>query len=129
MGEPGGTPGTAYSGWSDPLGVVVGPNIEAIEPAALGVGAVAEPVTLYGQGLAGVDSLIIEPADGITLSAPEAAADGGMVTAYVSVAADAVHGLRRIVPSGTDQPYRVVFPGADLLNITPPQPIIDALEP
>ncbi len=129
VGESQGPIGSLYSGWSDALGLLLGPYIEAIDPGALGIGSAAVPLTVHGAGLASVDSLSIQPQDGISVSAPGPAPDEKSVRLFATVAANAAFGLRRVVLDGADGPYPAARPGADLVNITHPLPELDSVSP
>ncbi len=125
----GGSGEVTRAGWSDRIGVVLGPMVTGVAPGALSVGAVSQPLTIHGVGLQNAEALGIQPADGVTLADFGVLDDGSAVQVSVSVDPGAVLGPRRLVLSGVDQPYAAAEPGADLLDIVAPTPVIDSLDP
>jgi hypothetical protein len=63
-----------------------------------GAGSIGDSLSLVisGSGLQGVSQVRLEPADGVTLGTPAAAADGRSVTVPAAIAADAERTVRRV---------------------------------
>ncbi|MCC6561360.1 MAG: tandem-95 repeat protein [Xanthomonadales bacterium] len=75
------------------LGVARGPIATSVSPNALARGQTTA-ITVSGHALSGIDSLVIEPAEGLSVAA--IIASDAAVQAQVNVAADAAPGARRI---------------------------------
>jgi len=111
------------------LAVVVGAYLRAVSPATLEVGSGPLPLVITGAGFAPSATVSIAPSDGLTLGNAVVAADGTSVTVPVSVAPGAPTTPRRVVVTAPSGRYPVATPGADRILVTPPRPVIDAIDP
>lgn len=126
---PGGT-STTFGPFTSPLvGVAVGAYLGSVTPRTLAIGTGPTPLVITGAGLEGVTALAIQPADGLTLGTISVAPDGRSVTVPVTVAANALTTVRKVVLTGAQQPYIPAQPSADQIQITPPGPEIFSIDP
>jgi YD repeat-containing protein len=114
---------------SPSLGVVVGSYLRSLRPAAVPVGAERLPLWIEGRGLQGVQGASLEPGTGTSVELVESASDGTRLKAEISVAQDAATGWRRLLLRGAAGNYTVAAPGADLVAIRPPGPIVASVAP
>lgn len=77
------------------LGIAVGQVATGIAPAGM-VRGTSATLTIQGTGLSGVSSISLQPAAGITLGVPQANTEGTQASVAITVAADAVTGLREV---------------------------------
>ena len=111
------------------LGVVLGAYIQAINPRAVTIGTGPVDLTVTGKGLAGVTSVAVVPADGITLGTPSANADGTALTVPVTVAADAPTTMRQLVLKAGTQVVPPAHPEADRFYVARPAPEVTSVDP
>ncbi|MBI5908635.1 MAG: RHS repeat protein [Betaproteobacteria bacterium] len=126
---PGGT-STTFGPFTSPLvGVAVGAYLGGVTPRTLAIGTGPTPLVITGAGLEGVTAVAIQPADGLTLGTISVAPDGRSVTVPVTVAANALTTVRKVVLTGAQQPYIPAQPSADQIQIMPPGPEIFSIDP
>jgi len=114
-----------------PVGIAVGTVITGIEPASGAIGTNDLRLRFTGRNLAGVNELLFNPADGITITPGSftIAADGSYAEALVSIAASAPQTSRVAIlktATGRALPAR---PGADVFRVTLPQPEVYGISP
>jgi len=121
-------PAETRAAYASILGVVVPPAATTISPAVGVVGTTVD-LTVNGFGLNNVTALQFAPADGITVSGLNAAADGLSLTAQLAIAANASQQLREIRPFAG--PTQVLFtnPAAALFRVSAPQAEFDSISP
>lgn len=111
------------------VGVVLGSAILGLTPPTVIVGTGPTPVVIRGARLAGVTSVTIEPATGLTLGSPVAAADGTSITIPITVAGDAPLGLRQVVVAASGQRIPPTTANADRLLVSLPAPTVESIDP
>jgi YD repeat-containing protein len=125
-----GTASTSISPLASKLvGIAKGAYIDGVAPGALGIGTGPTSVVISGRELGGVSAVAISPPDGLTLGTISVAPDGRSVSVPVTVASNAPTTSRKIVLSGSQQPYIAARAGADQLLITLPPPGIQSIDP
>jgi YD repeat-containing protein len=109
-------------------GVARGPAARSVQAPPLVPGA-GGTLAVNGFNLQAVTSVALNPAQGVTLGAPQASGDGTQVTAQITVAPDAARGLREVVLAAGAT--RVEFGAARdaRLYIAAGAPVIDSLTP
>ncbi|WP_338847450.1 hypothetical protein V8J88_01880 [Massilia sp. W12] len=111
------------------VGVLIGPAIEQVSKQALSVGAEAELV-LSGQGLQAMQTLQLQPAEGLTLGALQISPDGKQARLRVQVAASAQRGLRRWQAlDAAGQPVLFVRAQDEMLLIADGSPVLESVAP
>jgi YD repeat-containing protein len=128
VGPPPVSPETAIALAASPLGVVRGPRIDGIAPAAVAADGAPVRLTISGAGLAQITSAGVEPEDGLTVDALDVAPDGLSVGLTVTADPAAARGARRLRLAGSSAPTPA-SPGADALHILDPSPEIDSIDP
>jgi len=113
---------------STPVGVTVGAGIARAIPRT---GATGQTMTLrlQGSGLSSVNSVVFNPATGITAGTLVAAADGSSVDIPLVIAADAPLAPRALTVSAGAQ--KISFANAldGVFTVTAPQPVLDSVSP
>ncbi|HZR68837.1 MAG TPA: RHS repeat domain-containing protein [Burkholderiales bacterium] len=112
-----------------PVGIAKGPTIDTVSPGALAIGTGPTTVVVTGRELSGVSAAALSAPDGLTVGAVSAAPDGSSVSFPVTVSGTAATTSRRIVFSGTQQPYLPARAGADQILVTLPPPQILSIDP
>lgn len=110
------------------IGVVVGATVTGVVPRTGIIGS-SLSVTVRGQGLRGVTSVAMVPAEGLVVGAPTANADGTELSFSLQVDAGAAIGLRRLVLDTVNGPlaFANVMDGAFLISA--PLPVIESATP
>lgn len=111
------------------LGVVMGAYIHSIAPRAVTVGTGPVDLTITGKGLAGVTSIAVVPADGVTFGAHSVNADGTALTVPITVAADAPTTMRQLVLKAGTQTVPPAHPEADRFYVSRPAPEVTSVDP
>lgn len=119
-----------------PVGIAVGAIAKMVTPT-LGIVETSVNLSVTGIGLDAVTALALEPSTGVSVGAPNIAADGSSLTATLMIDADAPIGVRRVVLStatgeipfadSRNSQFRVVTPAPELESITPQ--VIEAGKP
>jgi YD repeat-containing protein len=122
-------PAQQHAERSPALGVVLGASLRDIAPGAVYIGARNVPITIFGTGLDGVETISASPAEGLSITDPDVSPDGNALTAVISVTPDAPTVPRRLLLGGTEPAYPPASPGADLLGISLPPPEIHSVQP
>ena len=114
---------------SNQTSLLVGSGVSAVVPDRIMRGNSNVIMTVSGYGLQAVDQIEVNPAESVTVTLTEAAADGRSVTVTTTVDEDAETGLRGItlLAGGTAVP--VITPGSNLFDITGDVPVIDSISP
>lgn len=113
---------------ASPLGVMRGPRIDGIAPAAVAADGAPVRLSVSGFGLAGITAAAVEPADGLTVAALDVAADGRSLGLTLTADPGAARGARRLRLVGSSTPAPA-SPRADTLHILDPSPEITSIEP
>lgn len=110
------------------VGVLIPPVATAIAPS---VGVIGTDVTLTisGVGLAGVNSVQLSPATGVTLGAVSANPDGTTVTVPLSIALNAPQSLREVKLFAGSLPVIFSNPAANQFRVSAPQAEFDSMTP
>ncbi|MDP2073694.1 RHS repeat domain-containing protein [Hydrogenophaga sp.] len=110
------------------VGVLVGQGARSLAPKA-GVIGTSVTIEVAGAGLQAVQSAVLQPADGLTLGAATASADGLRLSLPVTIAADAPRSVRRLVL--TSASGRVAFsqPEGDQFAVVAPVPEFSSTSP
>ncbi len=111
------------------VGVVLGPAITGVSPATLLVGSGPIDLTISGSGLLAVTDVEVIPSEGIALGFPTPSGDGRTVTLAVTVASDAVIGVRQVVVSASGERILPASAGADRIRIAAGPPEIFSISP
>lgn len=114
--------------FTSPVGVALGNYVADVNPKVFTIGTGPLPLVITGAGLDSVTAVSLMPADGVTLGAPAASADGSQLTVPVTVAADAPVTPRQVVLTGGGR-YLAMRPDADRVKVVRPIPIIDWVSP
>lgn len=114
---------------SPSIGVAFGNYITGLAPNLLTIGTGPTTVTVNGEGLQNATSVIISPADGLTVGTFTSNPDGKSLTVPVTVAANAATTLRQVVVSKASGQYKASTPNADRLLISLPLPEVISVEP
>lgn len=114
--------------FSPELGIVRGTGVSAVQPLKATRDTVVT-LTVAGFGLDNVTAVNFEPAQGITVTAPQIAADGLSFTVDVTIAADAQTTTRllSVVASGTNLAF--IDPEVSRFAILGPVPQINYISP
>jgi YD repeat-containing protein len=122
------TPPQVLSAYASQVGVVIPPAATAIAPA---VGVIGTDVTLTisGIGLAGVSSVQLSPATGVTLGTLSANPDGTTVSVPLSIALDAPQNLREVRLFAGSVPVIFTNPAANQFRVSAPQAEFDSMTP
>ena len=100
----------------------------SVSPSAASIGTSIMAI-INGIGIGAVTAVEFAPADGLTVGAPVAAADGKSVSVSLSISGDAPQTLRTVrVLAGTTL-VQFGDPSKALFRITTPQPQIDGISP
>ena len=121
-------PAATSSAFANNVGVVVPPAATGLSPA---VGIIGQTVTLTvsGYGLAGVNTLQISPADGVTVGTLSVAPDASSVSVPLTIAANAPQNLREVkLFVGATQVLFTSAPAA-LFRVSAPLPEFDSMSP
>lgn len=110
------------------LGVVVGASATGVTPRTGIVGSTVT-VKVQGQGLQDVNAVSFVPATGLTVGAPTFAGDGSELTFSVTVAADAVLGLRRLVLATPAGPMAFANVNDGAFLVSTPLPMVESIAP
>jgi len=114
---------------SDVLGVVKAGYIGSLVPAHGTVGRTLT-VTVHGAGLSNVDTVAVQPADGITVNgAPTVSSDGTQLTFGLTIAADAPLTQRNIELLASDTPIMPDPAEASRFQVTEPPPQVLSVTP
>ena len=126
--DPAPPPAPTLSAYALQLGVVVPPVATGLSPAVGIIGQTLE-LTINGAGLAGVTSVQMSPATGVTIGAPSASPDGSSATVPVTIAADAPRNLREVRPFVGGTQVLFTDPAAALFRVSAPLPEFDSISP
>jgi hypothetical protein len=110
------------------IGVVVGATATGVVPRTGIIGS-SLSVTVRGQGLQGVTSVAMVPAEGLVVGAPVVNAEGTELSFSLQVDAAAAIGLRRLVLDTANGPlaFADVMDGAFLVSA--PLPVVESATP
>lgn len=111
------------------LGVAVGPVATGRSPSGFAPGT-SGVITVTGAGLDQVTAVAMIPAQGITLGAHAASADGATLNIPLTIAADAQALVpRRIVLSGASGEIPFTLQASPLVAVGPGVPTLDSITP
>jgi len=111
------------------LGVIKGSAITGVTPRALVADDSTNTITVNGQGLSSVDTVQINPPDGITFGALTVAPDGSNVSFPMTVASGSAFGAREIQLFAGTQRVEATPASADQIIIANQLPVITSVSP
>lgn len=111
------------------VGVSVGSMLAGVSPRGWHRGS-AQDMVVHGIGIPAGAQLALSPADGVTVGAPEIAADGTTLVATLVATADAAPGPRRVVVRDANGALLAFAdPAASVVVLTSGEPRIDSVTP
>lgn len=114
---------------SQQLSLLKGSAITAVNPTSVTAGQGAVIAILSGVGLAAVDTVMIEPPNGLTLGLPTPSPDGTSVTFPITVDANIDLSLRKIIASSGGTVIEPLFANSNRLYVGGAIPSINYLKP
>ncbi|MCU7370603.1 RHS repeat protein [Paucibacter sp. O1-1] len=127
-GGPGGETERPVLQLSPAVGLSVGPVLTGMSPPSLARGE-SRQLVLNGEHLQSVDSVVFEPATGLSVGSPSPAPDGRSVTLTLSAETSAPLGQRRVLVSSAGQAIAFAQALRPSLLITPVLPVLESIEP
>ncbi|WP_353328715.1 IPT/TIG domain-containing protein [Chitiniphilus shinanonensis] len=129
--EPGPPAPQAYTSplSSAPLGISVGTVIETMGELRGFVPGASGTLTFTGRALQAIDTVVANPADGITLGTLAAAADGSTLSLPIAVAADALPGSRGLYFHTASSAVAVTGPWMPHVKISEGAPVLASVSP
>jgi len=128
LGVDRGGSGTGFEAFSasPALGAARGPVLAELEPRIVEAGA--SPVLLgLGSGLDAIESVVIEPSDGIVVSGPVTSPDA--IEFSLAIAPSAERGVRAMRFLTADGVMPVARPELRAVRVVSPQPLVEAISP
>jgi YD repeat-containing protein len=128
LGDPNPPPPPSQTQYAPSVGVVIGPVALGIDPVGFAP-STTSTLTVRGVALGGTTGVSVVPSTGVTIGAFAVSPDGGVVTAPITIAADAAATIREVRLQGASGRIPFADPAASRFTIGPGVPQFDSITP